>query len=91
MTSCAGGSDRYLIIVALPGQDEQPDLKTLRAFTATSLQGFTYAPNVWHHPMIALDKVTNFACITNETGDGKLDCEILEYGKTVALVEQATF
>lgn len=41
-----GGSDRYLIIVALPGQDGQPDLQTLRAFTATSSQGFTYAPNV---------------------------------------------
>lgn len=41
-----GGSDRYLIIVALPGQDGKPDLRTLRAFTATSSQGFTYAPNV---------------------------------------------
>lgn len=41
-----GGSDRYLIIVALPGQDGKPDLNTLRAFTASSSQGFTYAPNV---------------------------------------------
>ncbi|KAK9899775.1 Allantoicase [Cystobasidium minutum MCA 4210] len=83
-----GGSDRYLVIVALPGQDGQPDLQTLRAFTASSSQGFTYAPNVWHHPMIALDRTTDFACITNETGDAKVDCEILEYGKTVMLVEQ---
>ena len=44
---------------------------------------------VWHHPMIALDKRTDFACITNETGDAKVDCEILEYGKTVVLVEEA--
>lgn len=38
--------------------------------------------------MIALDKTTDFACITNETGDAKVDCEILEYGKTIVLVEQ---
>lgn len=41
-----GGSDRYLIIVALPGQDGKPDLDTLRAFIASSSQGFTYSPNV---------------------------------------------
>jgi allantoicase len=39
--------------------------------------------------MIALDRTTDFACITNETGDAKVDCEILEYGKTVVLVEEA--
>lgn len=40
--------------------------------------------------MIALDETTDFACITNETGDAKVDCEILEYGNTIALVEQTT-
>lgn len=48
----------------------------------------TTKQQVWHHPMIALDKTTDFACITNETGDAKVDCEILEYGKTVVMVEQ---
>jgi allantoicase len=38
--------------------------------------------------MIALDTTTDFACITNELGNAKLDCEILEYGKAVALVIQ---
>lgn len=41
-----GGAERYLIVVALPEQDGKPDLQTLRAFTATINQGFTYAPNV---------------------------------------------
>lgn len=41
-----GGSDRYLIIVALPGSDGKPDLHTLRAFVASSAQGFTYSVNV---------------------------------------------
>lgn len=41
-----GGAARYLVIVALPGKEGKPDLKTLRAFTATSAQAFTYKPNV---------------------------------------------
>ena len=43
---------------------------------------------IWHHPMVALDITTDFACITNETGDSTTDCEILEYGETVALIGQ---
>lgn len=43
-----GGASRYLVIVALPGKDGKPDLKTLRAYTATNAQGFTYKPNVCH-------------------------------------------
>lgn len=50
----SGGSDRYLVIVALPGQDGKPDLQTLRAFTAASNQGFTYAPNVCYTPYIGI-------------------------------------
>ena len=41
-----GGSSRYLIVVALPGADGMPDLKTLRAFEAQSSQAFTYKQNV---------------------------------------------
>lgn len=85
------GPSRYLIIVALPSKtDGKPDWSTLRAFVATSTQGFSYRPNIWHHPAIALDKTLDFACITNETGNAKLDCEIIEYSQTVAFVEEAT-
>lgn len=84
------GPSRYLIIVALPSKDTgKPDWSTLRAFVATTQQGFTYKPNVWHHPAIALDKTLDFACITNETGNAKLDCEIIEYPNIVAFVEEA--
>jgi hypothetical protein len=37
--------------------DGQPDLSTLRAFLATHAQGISYHPNIWHHPIIALDAV----------------------------------
>lgn len=38
--------------------------------------------------MIALDTPTHFATITSETGHADADCEIVEFGKTVALVEE---
>lgn len=83
-----GGGGRYLVLVALPGADGKPDLATLRAFVATSAQGISYAPNVWHHPLIALEKVTDFACVVHETGVGRVDCEIVEFGGVVAVVEE---
>ncbi|KAK4057093.1 Allantoicase [Microbotryomycetes sp. JL221] len=86
------GGDRYLVIVCLPNSGKssvygQPDLSTLRAFVATSQQGISYKPNVWHHPLIALDKATDFACVVYETGVDKIDCEIHEFGHTIAVVE----
>jgi len=68
-------SARYLVVVASGA--ESPDLKTLRAFVAKSGQGITYHPGVWHHPLIALDHVTDFACVVYENGTDE-DCETLE-------------
>lgn len=42
----AGPAARYLVVVALPGENGQPDLQTLRAFVGTGAQGFTYGANV---------------------------------------------
>lgn len=49
---------RFLVIVALGG--EQPDLTTLDAFVVEGPCAITYAPGVWHHPMIALDEAADF-------------------------------
>ncbi len=62
---------RYLVIVAL-GSDA-PDLSTLTAFVATGAQGITYRPGVWHHPMVALDRETDFFCLVFEDGTAT-DC-----------------
>jgi ureidoglycolate lyase len=67
------GARRYLTLVAL-GQ-ETPDLTTLRAFLCTGLQGVSYRPGVWHHPLIALDDVADFACVVHED-DGPGDCDV---------------
>ena len=68
-----GGVKRYLVIVAL-GADT-PDLATLQAFVATGAQGISYHPAVWHHPLVALDAASDFACLVWEDG-GAGDCEV---------------
>eukprot|EP01117_Protostelium_nocturnum_P002308 TRINITY_DN12971_c0_g1_i1.p1 TRINITY_DN12971_c0_g1~~TRINITY_DN12971_c0_g1_i1.p1 ORF type:complete len:173 (+),score=47.64 TRINITY_DN12971_c0_g1_i1:112-630(+) len=57
---------RYLVVVSLGG--DQPDLSTLKVFVASSVQGITYYPGIWHHPMIALDAETDFTCLVWEDG-----------------------
>ncbi|GAA6060242.1 hypothetical protein JCM10212_003482 [Sporobolomyces blumeae] len=65
-----GGGARareYLVVVALPGKDGQPDLSTLRAFVASSAQGITYHANIWHHPLIVLPPRTSISSIGQVT------------------------
>lgn len=67
------GSARYLVVVAPGG--EAPDLGGVRAFVARAGQGITYRPGTWHHPLIALDAETDFACLVHEAGDAG-DCDV---------------
>ncbi|KAF8525396.1 galactose-binding domain-like protein [Gautieria morchelliformis] len=41
----------YIAVVALNGQDDRPDLQTLRAFVATASQGIVYNTGVWRLPL----------------------------------------
>lgn len=67
-------ADRYLIVVALNGAKDRPDLPTLRAFLPESSQAFVYRPGEWHLPMTPIggEEGTNsnwldFACIAAES------------------------
>lgn len=40
-------ADKYLVVVAKNGEDDRPDLKTVRAFVATTAQGIVYNTAVW--------------------------------------------
>ncbi|MBI3555180.1 MAG: ureidoglycolate lyase [Deltaproteobacteria bacterium] len=73
---------RYLVVVC-SGADK-PDLATLRAFIARKDQGITYHPGVWHHPLIALDQVTDFACVVWED-DSADDCEVHKLESYIAV------
>ncbi|KAG1715751.1 hypothetical protein ID866_1419 [Astraeus odoratus] len=76
----------YLVVVAHNGEDDKPDMSTLRAFIATAAQGVMYSTGVWHQPMTVLEKAMDFTCLETQIGNGdKADCEILELDGTVQL------
>lgn len=56
----------FLIIVAPAGEF---DANTLRCFLTCGQQGINYHRNVWHHPIIALEGVSDFIVI-DRGGDG---------------------
>ncbi|KAJ1304530.1 hypothetical protein OPQ81_005671 [Rhizoctonia solani] len=70
----------YLVIVALNGTNDKPDLSTLRAFVVSTAQAISYDTGIWHHPMISLETAIDFCCVETQIGtpDNKLDCEIVE-------------
>lgn len=46
--------ESYLVVVAHNGANDQPDMKTLRAFLASSAQGVSYNPGVWRKYSVCL-------------------------------------
>lgn len=67
----------YIIVVALD-DDGKPNKETIRAFLGRKSQGISYFENVWHAPLIAIGNRMDFGCLVYETGDPKLDCELVE-------------
>jgi ureidoglycolate lyase len=56
----------YAVIVA-QGAEPHPD--GLRAFITRGWQGVNYAKGVWHHPLIALETVSDFV-VVDRGGEG---------------------
>ena len=56
----------YLIVVAPAGK---LDPEAVRAFVTRGWQGVNYAKGVWHHPLIALDDVSDFI-VVDRGGEG---------------------
>ncbi|MBX3196781.1 MAG: ureidoglycolate lyase [Labilithrix sp.] len=68
-------ASRFIALVALGG--DVPDLTTLAAFIAEGPQGISYAPGVWHHPMLTLDVETDFVVFVHEDGTPE-DCVVVD-------------
>ena len=60
----------YLVVVCHSDEAGQPDMGTLQAFHATAEQGVTYARNVWHHGLTALESPARFVVSMSFTGTG---------------------
>ncbi len=65
---------RFLIVVA--PADQTPAANNLRAFVSNGRQGINYAAGVWHHPLIALDRVSEFIVVDRQ-GPGT-NCDELD-------------
>lgn len=66
-------ASRYLVCVAPHGKDGKPDATLMQAFVVPAGVGITYRANVWHHPMMALDRKASFAVVMWR--DGSADDE----------------
>jgi len=61
---------RYVVVVAPAGQF---DPSQMRAFWTEGWQGVNYARGVWHHPLLALDRVSDFVVI--DRGGDQPNCD----------------
>eukprot|EP01134_Creolimax_fragrantissima_P003177 CFRG3177T1 len=83
------GSKRYLIVVSKATEDDKPDVNSLMAFMATNRQGINYHAGCWHHPMIALDDNTDFACMVYENGVPDEDCQEHYFEQRIIIKESS--
>ncbi|MFZ6724932.1 ureidoglycolate lyase [Undibacterium sp. MH2W] len=58
--------DEYLVVVAPPGDFDE---NSMQAFLCKGFQGVNYARGVWHHPLIALHRVSDFV-VMDRIGEG---------------------
>lgn len=64
--------ETFVVIVALGGDD--PDLSTLRAFISNGQQGVNYPRNLWHYPLFAWQKTTDFLTVDRGGSD---NCDVI--------------
>lgn len=83
----------WLVVVAPPGP---LDPAGVRAFLARNGQGVNYAKGVWHHPLIALNEVSDFLVVDRGGSGANLDeqnlprpCWLTQDAFTVALAAPA--
>ena len=65
----------YLVLVAPKGEAVQP--KDLRVFRAGGHQGVNYHAGTWHHPVLALEQVSDFLVI--DRGGAGANCDEIHF------------
>ena len=74
----------YLIVVAPAGE---LDPAKLRAFSTRGWQGVNYAKGVWHHPLLALGRVSDFL-VVDRGGEGP-NCDEVRLPQTWRLTRES--
>ncbi|PRX29118.1 ureidoglycolate lyase [Paraburkholderia sp. BL18I3N2] len=75
---------RYLVVVAPAGEF---DPAQMRAFWTDAWQGVNYAKGVWHHPLLALDRVSDFVVV--DRGGEQPNCDELSLAEPWRLTFEA--
>ena len=75
---------QYLVVVAPAGEFSE---KGVQAFLARGFQGVSYARGVWHHPLIALNRVSDFV-IVDRAGEGN-NCDEIALDGSMTLTAEA--
>ena len=65
---------KFIIIVALPLDQTQPNEQKIYAFLSNGKQGVTYHQGVWHHPLITLEAESDFL-VVDRIGGGQ-NCDV---------------
>lgn len=68
------GNHQFLIVVASTTNNDFPDRP--RVFLSNGHQGVNYKPGVWHHPLIVLNRTTEFLVI--DRGGIGTNCDVAE-------------
>jgi len=66
----------YVVVVAPRGAF---DPAQMRAFWTEGWQGVNYAKGVWHHPLIALERVSDFVVLDRGGAESNCDERVLPY------------
>jgi ureidoglycolate lyase len=56
-------SARPFLVVVAPASGNRPDLGALCAFRSNGRQGVNYRRGTWHHPLIALERLSDFLIV----------------------------
>lgn len=78
-------ADRYLVVVCPDDGTGHPRVDQLAAFVGSGAQGFSYAPNVWHYAITALERGASFAVLIWEDGS-EGDCEFATLTDNITVV-----
>ncbi|MCH7307216.1 ureidoglycolate lyase [Acinetobacter sp. NIPH 1852] len=76
---------QFIIIVALPLDQTQPDEQQIFAFLSNGKQGITYRQGVWHHPLITLEANSDFL-VVDRIGGGQ-NCDVYHLTQSKWVVE----
>ena len=75
----------YIVVVASKGEPPQ-SAEDLTVFYAKSHQGVQYDANVWHHPLLALGRDSDFLVVDRINGEGN-NCHELDISNWQVYVE----